>query len=58
LNVVDLQHVNVTIPIAELDGLIVLDRNDEFVGKSLTRKIHDVGWKRPPRFEPLAAAEI
>ena len=42
LDVVDQEHVNVPIFIAELDGLIVLDRDDELVGELLARDVDDV----------------
>ena len=43
LDIVDQQYVDVPIAVAELDRLIVLDRDDEFVGELLARDVHDVG---------------
>ena len=43
LNVVDQQHVDLTIAIAKLRRAIVLHRDDELVGELLARDVHDVG---------------
>ena len=43
LDVVDQEHVDVSVFVAELNGLIVLDRHDELVGELLARDVDDVG---------------
>ena len=35
LDIVDQEHVDVAVAVAEFDGLVVLDRDDEFVGEFL-----------------------
>jgi hypothetical protein len=42
LDVVDQENVDVPVAIAELDRLVVLDRDDEFVGELLARHVDDV----------------